>query len=196
MKAMGVYKLTKHVKATAMCQAPTKKMAIDLGGGLVLSARCDGRLQKGTVRLSDERRRRLDKLGFIWDVDGANWEEGFSHLKVFSDREGHCRVSYSHKEGTYLLGQWVRVQRERESGNAPSRLALSDGRRKRLDELGFVWDPVGAAWEEGFKYLTLYRDREGHCRVPDLTPKISLNLESGRESAPWGTIGGRSETPR
>jgi len=39
-------------------------------------------------------------------------------------------------------------------------------RRQRLDELGFVWDPREADWEDGLSYLKIYRGRAGHCRVP------------------------------
>ncbi|MDH4328177.1 MAG: helicase associated domain-containing protein, partial [Nitrospira sp.] len=39
-------------------------------------------------------------------------------------------------------------------------------RRQRLDTLGFVWDPLAAQWEEGFRFLSIFRQREGHCRVP------------------------------
>jgi hypothetical protein len=35
-----------------------------------------------------------------------------------------------------------------------------------LDELGFVWDPFETDWAEGLRYLTIYKAREGHCRVP------------------------------
>ena len=109
--------------------------------------------------LSEERRQRLDELGFVWDLSAAAWEEGFSNLKAYKEREGHCRVSNRHKENGFRLGNWVNVQRTKEN--------LSEERRQRLDELGFVWDALEAAWEEGFSYLKAYKAREGHCRVPD-----------------------------
>ncbi len=37
---------------------------------------------------------------------------------------------------------------------------------QRLQEIGFVWDPLTGDWEEGFAALKAYRKREGHCRVP------------------------------
>jgi hypothetical protein len=43
---------------------------------------------------------------------------------------------------------------------------LPEARRQQLDEFGFVWDPRETDWAEGFRYLTIYKEREGHCRVP------------------------------
>ena len=82
--------------------------------------------------MSPERRQRLDALGFVWDPLTAQWEEGFSALQSFHQREGHCRVPQDHREHGYLLGSWVSHQRQ-------YRDTLSPDRRQRLDALGFVW---------------------------------------------------------
>jgi hypothetical protein len=115
--------------------------------------------RKNKITLAPERVQRLDEIGFLWDPFTADWEEGFAALKVFKKREGHCRVPHSHKEGAHRLGQWVSTQRR-------SKTTLTAERLQRLEEIGFVWDPLTADWEAGFAALKAYREREGHCRVP------------------------------
>jgi Fe2+ transport system protein FeoA len=110
-------------------------------------------------KMSSERRRRLDELGFIWNQLEADWEEGFNYLKIYRDRVGHCRVPQRHKENGFSLGAWVSRQRQ-------SKNTLSLERRRRLDELGFVWDILEADWEEGFNYLKAYKESANHCDVP------------------------------
>ena len=59
----------------------------------------------------------------------GNWVCG---LKAFKAREGHCRVGASHIEGDFKLGFWVSTQRRKKN-------KMSDERKQRLDDTGFVW---------------------------------------------------------
>ena len=119
------------------------------------------RQSKNQETLPEARRQQLDELGFVWDPVETDWAEGFRYLTIYKEREGHCRVPYTHKENGFRLGSWV--VRQRQSKDAET---LSEARRQQLDELGFVWDPHDADWEEGVRYLKMYKEREGHCRVP------------------------------
>jgi hypothetical protein len=39
-------------------------------------------------------------------------------------------------------------------------------RQRRLDAIGFIWDPLLSDWERAFAALKSFRAREGHYRVP------------------------------
>jgi hypothetical protein len=91
----------------------------------------------------------------------ALWEKGFAALCKFSAREGHCCPSPYHVEDTFRLGLWVANQRRRKS-------LLPLERERRLDAIGFIWDPRDHKWEQGFIALLNFKRREGHCRVPQL----------------------------
>ena len=83
-------------------------------------------------QISEDRRQRLDALGFVWDLLEDKWDEGFYHLGVFMKRERHSAVPTRHLEKGYPLGQWVSNQRKRAD-------RVSKDHRQRLDKLGFVW---------------------------------------------------------
>ena len=109
-----------------------------------------------------DRRQRLEALpGWSWDVLSDQWEEGFAHLKEFSDREGHCRVPASYKtDDGYRLGQWVQTQR-----SVRTRWTLIVGNALRRCRAGRgIRFPING--KKGFAYLREYSNREGHCRVP------------------------------
>src|SRR5262249_14092792 len=133
--------------------------------------------------LSPERKARLDALGFVWDVLAAQWEEGFSYLKVFKRREGHCRVPDKYKENAYRLGQWVANERQHQNQNKDAE------RKARLDALGFDWNPYDTDWEEGFEYLQAYVKEYKHCRVP-----IQYKTLSGYRLGRWVSVQRVSQT--
>jgi superfamily II DNA or RNA helicase len=175
--AEGLRYLTIYKEREGHCRVPLNHME----DGFRLGRWVDKRRQNKQA-LSEARRQQLDELGFVWNTFETNWAEGFRYLTIYKEREGHCRVPQLHKENGFRLGQWVSVQR----GNADT---LSTPRRQQLDELGFIWDPLETNWTEGLRYLTIYKEREGHCRVPH------NHMESGFRLGQWvGIQRGNADT--
>jgi hypothetical protein len=110
--------------------------------------------------LSAARKERLDVLGFLWDPKPAAWETMFSELERYRERFGNCNVPAKWPENP-RLASWVTTQRAfKDKGK------LTSPREKRLNEIGFVWDPFEALWETKFAELKLYKERFGDCNVP------------------------------
>jgi hypothetical protein len=102
---------------------------------------------------------RANTFAEIVDTIGVSWDEMFGRLPLFRETQGHCRVPITYKDKK--LAKWVQHQRAfANKGN------LSPFRKRRLDEIGFEWDPFETTWTEGLRYLRMYKEREGHCSVP------------------------------
>jgi Helicase associated domain len=128
--------------------------------------------------MEPDRRQRLEALpGWSWNAVLDLWEEGFSHLKQFSDREKHCRVPTGYKtDDGYRLGQWVGVQRTNRNTMDPDWL-------ERLEALpGWSWNAFSDKWQEGFSHLKQFSEREGHCRVP-----TSYKTDDGYRLGGWAS---------
>jgi hypothetical protein len=70
--------------------------------------------------LSDERRQRLNRLGFVWDLFGTLWESAFERLANYKTREGHCLVPIDYEENGFPLGDGC-------SGSDKTRRSQSSG---------------------------------------------------------------------
>ncbi|MBF0323216.1 MAG: helicase associated domain-containing protein, partial [Magnetococcales bacterium] len=77
----------------------------------------------------------LEPLGFVWDPQQVVQEELFLALQAYKQRFGHCDVPMDWPENPQL-GLWVTSQRQRRA-----RGDLEPERIKRLEEMGFRWEP-------------------------------------------------------
>ncbi|PZX20481.1 helicase-like protein, partial [Planktotalea frisia] len=89
------------------------------------------------------------------EASTASWEFWFGLLEKFKEARGNCLVPQSHKLDGYKLGTWVSTQRKNKDSISPER-------KQRLDDIGFIWDTLSVAWEEGFSKLLQFREAEGH----------------------------------
>ena len=92
------------------------------------------RQNKQVGQMSEKRIALLNKIGFVWDIQDAQWTEMFDRL---------CRYQRQHDGSTMVprsyppdpkLGFWLNTQRL-----AYKRKRLAQERIDRLDSIGFVW---------------------------------------------------------
>lgn len=120
----------------------------------------------------------------------APWDEMFTLLVQYKEREGHCRVRMLDKEGGESLGYWLRDQRELKKNGA-----LDDERAGRLEELGVAWSAADSRWDHMLLLLVSYKEREGDCNVPPLHQEgnemLGFWLRDQTKLTREGTLDGR-----
>ena len=116
-------------------------------------------------KLSDERIRALDALGFDWDIasTGSNasraarndWQEIFEKVKAFKEANRHFVFPQKTPLADWAIAQRTLRRRKR----------LAPEREQALNDIGFDWDPITNRWERMFKELLEFRARHGHVDV-------------------------------
>lgn len=129
------------------------------------------RTNKTKGKISKAREKKLNQIGFVWDfneIKEQTWQEKYQQLKTFREKYGHCLVSVNSPKFK-TLGHWVATQR-----NLEERGRLEIEKKKKLEELGFVWKkdvkPVFTAiyedkWLAQFRKLKDYKRKHGTCQV-------------------------------
>ena len=129
------------------------------------------RRQYSAGQLDKENIKQLEEIGFLWDIRQNIWEERFSDLFLFKAKIGHCDVPDKWGENP-KLSNWVGVQRRNYSKGK-----MDQERITRLNEIGFVWEPIDASWVERFSELIRFKELNGHCHVPQ---RFAENHKLGR----------------
>ncbi|MQY16832.1 hypothetical protein SRB5_70350 [Streptomyces sp. RB5] len=89
----------------------------------------------------------------VIDTERQDWARGWTALKRYTDREGHARVPYGHKEppGPHPLGQWVAEQRRTYQAGQ-----MNGQRARRLEELGMIWSVTDERFQENLEAARAY----------------------------------------
>ena len=119
-------------------------------------------LDTGTMdSLAEERVRRLNDIGMVWNKNLSRWYENYGRAKKYFEEHGDLNVPYDYKsEDGVCLYLWL-------SGQRNNRRALSDEQIKLLEYIGFDWTTrADSAWERNFERLAEYKRRNGNVNVP------------------------------
>ncbi len=171
--------LTNYVKENGNCLVPGEhKTKDDYKLGIWVKHQ-----RKTKDTMSQERRDRLEKLGFVWGPHDEKWEQGYSCLEDYIKENGNSIVPFEYKtKDNVALGTWVSKQRQAKD-------TMSQERRDRLEKLGFVWGPHDEKWEQGYSCLEDYIKENGNCIVPN-----EYETEDGYPLYSW--VGHQRETKR
>ncbi|MDT3740977.1 MAG: helicase associated domain-containing protein [Candidatus Kapabacteria bacterium] len=108
--------------------------------------------------LSTEQIQILDNLGFIWDPLEYSWQQHYKALVKFRNEFGHTRIP--HRKASYKkLLNWTKHQRDIKDKLPPDKF-------KKLDDLGFNWNPLDDNWMRHYNELVEFKKEFGHLRVP------------------------------
>jgi uncharacterized protein (DUF2384 family) len=112
-------------------------------------------------KLSTIRIKRLEEIGFTWELLEEQFERGFQETLIYKKSTGTPNVTCDYKtpEG-YLLGKWQSHQR----GNYKKR-KISPDRIKRLEEIGFTWEPFEEKFEKGYQETLKFKAKTGNSNA-------------------------------
>lgn len=116
---------------------------------------------KNRDRLSLQRRKKLDAIGFTWDKEDfaeQRWQEMYTRLNVYKSKHGHCQVK---QREDFKLAVWL--QRNKRDKNK-----ISNEKRKKLEQLGVKWphEIFQETWESMFRILKNFKAEHKHLIVP------------------------------
>jgi len=116
--------------------------------------------------LTDVREKALEGIGFNWERVNT-WEMQFQKLLNFHKKHGHCSISKSYEDKDFQ--NWITRQRQNYHDKvAGKQSGLSDSKQKKLEELGFVFQPLKHIWDNKLNDLQEFKRKNGHIKVPHL----------------------------
>lgn len=126
------------------------------------------RVRAGSVtgNLSEEKVRKLDEIGMVWDSKDQSWNEALRELQAYYEEHGNLDVKARYvTENGFRLGRWVCNLRTKVKNKGLDQ-ALTKEQQGELEKLGMIWDRNGEKWEEYFREAQEYYLEHGDLEVP------------------------------
>lgn len=133
--------------------------------------------ERGTI--SEERIKKLEAIGMVWNPIGVQWEKCYSVAEHFFLENGHLCIpkKYEAEDGTNIA-TWVLNQRRkyRHQGDGE----LTDDQIKKLEKIGMMWNPYDEEWMRNYYLAKKYYENNGNLLVP-----LRYSTESGEHLGSW-----------
>ena len=129
--------------------------------------------------LSEDRIKRLDEIGMVWDVPDYLWEEGYSAAVKYHKEHGDLLVPNGYVDTSgFRLGTWINSQRK---ARRSDRETMTEDKIARLDALGIVWDDlIEKQWNDMFQTLCDYKNKHNSLNIP-----TEFEAKNGQKLYSW-----------
>ncbi len=122
---------------------------------------CIQRREKQTGELEAWKIKKLERIGFAWNIHESYWMKMYNQLVSFKEKYGHTRVPYYWHENP-RLGHWVSRTRR-------GLYELTEEQKELLNKADFYWHLVRkdqVPWINMFQLLLEFKKDYGDTRVP------------------------------
>lgn len=127
------------------------------------------RHRAGSIRVTPERRGKLDALGMVWEKPDS-WQARYELSKQYYEAHGNLDMPAGYVADGIWLQKWLYEQRNIYQGKIPGK-RLTQEQIEALDGISMDWvgKPKRPAWEERYQEVKRFREKHGHLRIPSTT---------------------------
>ncbi|MCD8397019.1 MAG: Helicase associated domain protein [Lachnospiraceae bacterium] len=125
-------------------------------------------IRKGTGHgcLTEERIRKLDSIGMVWEsFQDQLWEKNYAAAKTYYETHGNLDVKWDYvTEEGIPLGEWLCSIRTFEKAGARQKY-LTRERVRLLNDIGMIWGKIDYFWERNYEAAATYYREHGDLDV-------------------------------
>ena len=139
---------------------------------------------KTQIRITPEKKAKLDALGMVWERPEDSWEIRFALVKDYCKVHGNLNIPPQYKVNGIWIAKWLNEQRQIYIGNRPGK-ELTEDQIERLEVIGVTWENKAQtsrelAWRELFAEAQKYYQDNGNLKIPE-----SYRTKTGKSLNTW-----------
>ncbi len=116
--------------------------------------------------LSEERKQKLGEIGFVLNYNAEKWIKNYELARKYYEHHGDLLIpskfktsdGYTYDEQGVKLGSWLESQKKHYE-------KLSEERKQKLGEIGFVLSPNGERWLKNYELARKYYEHHGDLLI-------------------------------
>lgn len=125
----------------------------------------DPRTGRPAIRVTPERRARLDALGMRWEKTDP-WESRYQLARQYYEEHGDLDIPADYVAEGVWLNKWLNEQKQIYQGNRGGK-TLSAEQTARLEKIGMTWRSKSEeTWEARYEGARQFYQEHGHLHIP------------------------------